>query len=139
MTLVGASSGSIGAAPGGTMTTVGPSGPPPVPGGEAVARSAAVSPSPPLSNAATDGWTVRPAVIARARADASAAMISIDLPRSVASRARSRKLMRDVARREPYGRTIAIRSSSESRIRAAADVISSSASRYRTAIRSASP
>ena len=59
----------------------------------------------------TDGWTGRPAAAASARAEASAQMISICLPRSVASRASSRKLIRDVARREPYGSTSATRSS----------------------------
>ena len=46
-----------------------------------------------------------------------------------ASRDRSRKLIRDVATREPYGRTRATRRASLERIRAAADVISSSTSR----------
>jgi hypothetical protein len=38
-------------------------------------------------------------------------------------------LIRDVATREPYGKTTAIRGESEARMRAAADVISSSTSR----------
>ena len=47
-----------------------------------------------------------------------------------ASRARSRKLIRDVATREPYGRTTATRGRARTpRIRAAAEVISSSTSR----------
>ena len=46
-----------------------------------------------------------------------------------ASRDSSRKLIRDVATREPYGRTTAIRGASTSRIRVAAEVISSSTSR----------
>ena len=47
----------------------------------------------------------------------------------IASRASSRKLIRDVATREPYGSTIATRRDSASRMRAAAEVISSSTSR----------
>jgi len=94
-----------------------------------LAVAAPGAPFAPASNAATDGCTVRPAAAASARADESAATISIVLPRSAASRASSRKLIRDVASRDPYGSTSARRSASVDRIRAAADVISSSASR----------
>ena len=71
----------------------------------------------------TETCVGRPADAASARAEASFVMTSIRLPRASASRARTRKLMRDVARREPSGRTSAIRSSSRARIRVAADVI----------------
>ena len=53
----------------------------------------------------------------------------IDPSRDTASRASSRKLMRDVATREPNGSTSPTRASSAARIRDAAEVISSSASR----------
>ncbi|MEJ7697726.1 MAG: hypothetical protein WKF78_14180 [Candidatus Limnocylindrales bacterium] len=46
-----------------------------------------------------------------------------------ASRASNRKLIREVARRDPYGNTTATRGSALLRMRAAADVISSSTSR----------
>jgi hypothetical protein len=56
-------------------------------------------------------------------------MISICLPRSEASRASSRKLIREVASLEPYGRTSATRSAPAALIPVAAEVISSSTSR----------
>ena len=71
----------------------------------------------------------RPADAARDRVGASGATTAMLRPRSWASRASSRKLMRDVPRREPAGSTNAIRRSGASRSRAAADVISSSTSR----------
>ena len=92
-----------------------------------------VSPSAPAapwaSNAATEACTGNPAAAASARAEASAHTMSSRLPRAAASRASRRKLIRDVARREPYGSTSVIRFASVERMRAAADVISSSTSR----------
>ncbi len=85
--------------------------------------------APPRSKAATETCVANPADAASARAEASFVTTSSRLLRLSASRARSRKLIRDVASREPSGRTRAIRSSGSARIRAAADVISSSTSR----------
>ena len=62
-------------------------------------------------------------------AEASAATMSRRRPWLRASRASSRKLIRDVATREPNGSTRPTRESAAARIRAAAEVISSSASR----------
>ena len=77
----------------------------------------------------TDANTGMPAEAARARAEASGATMSSRLPLTIASRASSRKLMRDVATRDPNGTTTATRVSAAARMRAAAEVISSSASR----------
>ncbi len=77
----------------------------------------------------TVAWTGRPAEAAIARAAGSAATIDSTRFRSSASRASSRKLIREVASREPGGRTRATFVSVTARIRAAALVISSSTSR----------
>ena len=92
-----------------------PSSAPPVP------RDASYSP--------TEANTGRPADAASARAAASLATIERRFSWVRASRASSRKLIREVATREPCGRTTATRRPSTERIRAAADVISSSMSR----------
>ena len=82
---------------------------------------------------ASYSWTVaktgRPADAARARVAESPAMTDRRFSWVSASRARSRKLIRDVATREPYGSTTATRPDSTARTRAAAEVISSSTSR----------
>ena len=77
----------------------------------------------------TDANTGRPAEAASARADASGATMSSRRPWLIASRASSRKLIRDVATRDPNGITRPTRESAAARIREAAEVISSSASR----------
>ncbi len=94
-------------------------------GGPTTAGGGAVA----ASNSATVAWTGSPADAAIARAAGSAATIDRTRFRSSASRASSRKLIRDVARREPGGRTSATFVSVAFRIRAAALVISSSTSR----------
>ena len=71
----------------------------------------------------------RPADAASARVAPSPATMESRLPLVSASRARRRKLIRDVATREPYGSTTATRLPSVDRMRAAAEVISSSMSR----------
>ena len=106
----------------------------PAAGGRArVAGSARRRPSSGASSAAsyspTDANTGMPAEAARARAEASGATMSSRLPLTIASRASSRKLIREVATRDPNGTTTATRVSAAARIRAAAEVISSSASR----------
>ena len=90
----------------------------------------AMAPSVPSddSYSATVAKTGSPAEAASARVAASPAMIDRRFSWVIASRASSRKLMRDVATREPYGRTTATRRPSTVRMRAAADVISSSVS-----------
>ena len=98
--------------------TVPPPSPPPSSGS---ARAASYSP--------TDANTGMPADAASARADASGATMSSRVPLTIASRASSRKLIRDVATRDPNGTTSPTRVSAAARIRAAAEVISSSASR----------
>jgi hypothetical protein len=69
--------------------------------------------------------TARPADRATDCTDGSAATIASFLLRRFASPASSRKLIRDVATRDAPESTRAIRVSEESRIRAAAEVISS--------------
>ena len=102
-------------------------------GGTTAAPAARPVTGGPLSRAAsysaTDAKTGRPAEAASARVAGSADTIDSRLSCSIASRDSSRKLMRDVATREPCGRTTARRSCSAPRMRAAADVISSSTSR----------
>ena len=70
-----------------------------------------------------------PAAAASARVEASGATIASRRLRCCASRARSRKLIRLVAIRDPAGNTSTTARSRVPRIRAAADVISSSMSR----------
>ena len=105
-----------------------PSRPRPAPPSPAADRRRRRPPSP-TSYSATDAKTGSPADAASARVAGSPATIDSRLSWVSASRASSRKLIRDVATREPYGRTTAIRAASEPRMRAAADVISSSTSR----------
>ncbi len=81
------------------------------------------------SNSVTLANTGRPADAASARVEPSGATIEIRRPRSEASRASNRKLIREVASREPCGSTIATQPGGADRIRPAADVISSSTSR----------
>ena len=81
------------------------------------------------SNSATVANAGSPADAARDLAEPSGATIERARFRACASRASSRKLIREVATREPAGRTSATRASSAARIRAAAEVISSSMSR----------
>ena len=98
---------------------------------KAAAPAAPASPGPAsdASYSATDANAGNPADVASARVAESADTIESRLSCSVASRDKSRKLIRDVATRDPYGRTTASRSWSDPRMRAAADVISSSISR----------
>ena len=77
----------------------------------------------------TDANTGRPAEAASARAEASGATMSSRRPFACASRASSRKLIRDVATRDPKGSTRPTRVPSAVRMRVAAEVISSSGSR----------
>ena len=77
----------------------------------------------------TEPKTGSPADAASARAEASGATMSSRRPLTMASRASSLKLIRDVATRDPNGMTRATRVSSAWRMRLAAEVISSSASR----------
>ena len=95
--------------------------PPPSRGGRGASSDASYS--------ATEANTGNPADAASARVAASAATIESRFSWVSASRDSSRKLMRDVATREPYGSTTATRRPSADRMRAAADVISSSISR----------
>ena len=81
------------------------------------------------SNSAIEANAARPADAASARADASAAITSRRRPLVIASRASIRKLIREVASRDPNGTTSATRDSPAERMRIAAEVISSSASR----------
>ena len=80
------------------------------------------------SYSATLANTGSPADAASARVAPSGATIERRFSWISASRARSRKLIRDVATFEPYGRTSTTRLPSARRMRAAADVISSSTS-----------
>jgi hypothetical protein len=73
--------------------------------------------------------TGNPAEAARARVAGSPAMIDSLRLLTIASRDSSRKFIRDVEIREPYGTTRPTFGDSEDRIRDAADVISSSTSR----------
>ena len=82
-----------------------------------------------LSYSATLAKTGSPAEAASARVAESPATTASCFSLIRASRDSSRKLIRDVATREPYGRTSATRRPGTSRIRAAAEVISSSTSR----------
>ncbi|HEX5015455.1 MAG TPA: hypothetical protein VFV72_15015 [Candidatus Limnocylindrales bacterium] len=82
-----------------------------------------------VSYSATDENTGRPADAARARVAGSDATIDRRRLLTTASRESSRKFIREVAIREPYGMTSATFVASEPRIRAAAEVISSSTSR----------
>ena len=77
----------------------------------------------------TELKTGSPAEAARARVAASLAMIERRFSWVSASRASNRKLIRDVATRDPCGSTTAARRPSTVRMRAAAEVISSSMSR----------
>ena len=86
-----------------------------------VSSAASYSPS--------DENTGSPADAASARAEVSGATMSRRRPLAWASRASSRKLIRDVATRDPNGSTRPIRVPSAVRIRVAAEVISSSGSR----------
>ena len=99
--------------------------------GTAVAGRGSSSSAPAVADSysATEAKTASPAEAARARVAGSPVTIDSRLSWVSASRDRSRKLIRDVATREPYGSTTAIRAASEARMRAAADVISSSTSR----------
>ena len=101
----------------------GVSGPPGSSTDAASASSTAVSYSATVPNAAI------PAEAASARVPRSGVTIARSRPYACASRASSRKLIREVAIRDPIGSTIASRGSGDSRIRAAALVISSSTSR----------
>ena len=101
----------------------------PTAGGTLVAAAGSWTTPWSASNSATVAKTGRPAEAASARAAASVEMIDRARLRSSASRASSRKLIREVAMREPGGTTRPTRGSSDPRIRAAADVISSSTSR----------
>jgi hypothetical protein len=130
------SGGGEGASTASAGGTVAPVTAAPVAVAAAVAAAAGATPSAPsgvsadaLSYSPTEPKAGRPADAASARVAASPATIARRRPRVCASRARSRKLIRDVASREPYGTTSARRFSSVERIRAAADVISSSTSR----------
>ena len=93
------------------------------------ARGIPSAPSSDDSYSATVEKTGNPADAASARVAGSAATTERILPFVIASRASSRKLIRDVATREPYGNTTATRVASAARMRAAAEVISSSTSR----------
>ena len=97
----------------------------------AVAWSASAGWLPPAaaSYSATDANTGNPADAARARVAASDATIDSRRLLTTASRDSSRKFIREVAIRDPYGITRATFVASELRIRAAAEVISSSTSR----------
>ncbi len=101
----------------------------------AAAPGAAAAAGPPTwsdwlaSYSPTVAKTGSPAEAARARAAGSGAMIERARLRSSASRASNRKLIREVAIRDPAGTTSPTRGSSDVRILAAADVISSSTSR----------
>jgi hypothetical protein len=81
------------------------------------------------SHSATLAKTGRPADAARARVAGSVATIDRRRLLTSASRDRRRKFIRDVAIREPYGTTSATFVASDPRMRAAAEVISSSTSR----------
>ena len=107
----------------------------------AVAPAAAPGPSPPgpspsalgaanaASYSATDENTGSPADAARARVAGSDATIERRRLLTIASRDSSRKFIREVLIRDPYGITSATFVASEPRILAAAEVISSSTSR----------
>ena len=113
----------------------GPSAPDATPEATAPARSPASPSVPERSSSNEDSYSPtvakigRPADAASARVAPSPATIESRLPLVSASRARRRKLMREVATREPYGSTTATRLPSDDRMRAAAEVISSSMSR----------
>jgi len=81
------------------------------------------------SNSATDAKTASPADAASARVAGSAAMIDSRFSWPRASRESNRKLIREVATRDPKGSTRATWSASSDRIRDAAEVSSSSTSR----------
>jgi hypothetical protein len=81
------------------------------------------------SHSATLAKTGRPAEAARARVAGSVATIDRRRLLTSASRDKRRKFIREVAIREPYGTTSATFVASDPRIRAAAEVISSSTSR----------
>jgi hypothetical protein len=95
------------------------------------AEIAAASPLPPRASSysPTDAKTGNPADAASARVAASAATIDSRRLLTIASRDSSRKFIRDVAIRDPYGTTSATFVDVADRIRVAADVISSSTSR----------
>jgi shikimate kinase len=107
---------------------------------EACGATVAVAPSDPepprpelaaadSSHSATLAKTGRPADAASARVAGSVATIDRRRLLTTASRDRRRKFIRDVAIREPYGTTRATFVASDPRMRAAAEVISSSTSR----------
>ncbi len=91
--------------------------------------SSSSSPATEASYSATELKTGSPAEAASARVAGSPDTIDSRFSWVSASRDRSRKLIRDVATREPYGSTTARRDASEVRMRVAAEVISSSTSR----------
>ena len=113
----------------------GPASPVATPEAAAAAKAPASASVPERSSSNEDSYSPtvakigRPADAASARVAPSPATIESRLPLVSASRARRRKLMREVATREPYGSTTATRLPSADRMRAAAEVISSSMSR----------
>ncbi len=96
------------------------------------ARAASPAPSPAASDDSYSGTVPKTGSPADAASDrAAASPDTIDSRRlfMTASRDRSRKFIREVAIRDPYGTTSATRVPAADRIRCAADVISSSTSR----------
>ena len=91
------------------------------------------------SASAAVGRPSTPAEAAMARTWTSGLAMARESPRAAASRFSSLKLMRPVAMRDPVGTTKTTCSSVALRSRATASVISSSLSRYQTAIRGSLP
>ena len=104
---------------------------PPIPPWPASTSSSAeaLGPASAASYSGTVAKTGSPAEAARARDAASPAITDSRRLLTSASRERSRKLILDVAMRDPYGTTSATFVPGADRIRDAADVISSSTSR----------
>jgi len=92
-------------------------------------RASSSKPATDDSYSETEAKTGNPADAASARVAGSPDTIESRFSCSRASRVSNRKLIREVATREPYGRTTASCVASAPRMRAAAEVISSSTSR----------